>query len=71
MRIRWENIFGLLLLIFSIYLFVKMRPFFKNLFEEINQAYYYGYGSGLFIKVLILGLLCITAVAIAKIISRR
>ena len=71
MRIRWENIFGLLLLIFGIYLFVKMRPFFENLFTEVNQVYYYGYGLGRLIKVLMLALLCLTVLAAIKIISNR
>ena len=71
MKIRWDNIFGLMLLIFAIYLFIKARPFFNNLFDEINQVYYYGYGPGMFLKVAMFGLLCLTIVAIVKIISKR
>jgi hypothetical protein len=71
MRVKWENIFGLLLLIFAVYLFIKMRPFFNNLFEDVNQVHYYGYGPSMLLRVLMLGLVCLTAVAVAKIISRR
>ncbi|MHC4728282.1 MAG: hypothetical protein ACYS17_13760 [Planctomycetota bacterium] len=69
MRIRWENIFGLMLLAFFIYLFIKMKPFWEHIFESINGVYYYRHD--LLLKVLMLTLLCLTAVAIAKIISRR
>ena len=71
MHIRWDNIFGLLLLIFGIYLFVKMGPFFENLFTEINQVYYYGDGPGQLLKVLMLGLICLTVLAAITIISNR
>ena len=71
MRVKWENIFGLLLLIFAVYLFIKMRPFFNNLFNEVGQIRYYGHGPVMLIRVLMLGLLCLTAVAIAKIISKH
>ena len=71
MRIRWENIFGLLLFIFAVYMFFKMRPFFNNLFEEVNQVQYYGHGPSMLLRVLMLGLLCLTAIAVAKIISKR
>ena len=69
MRIRWENVFGLMLLIFSIYLFIKMRPFLKNLFENINGGYYHQDGPVL--RVLMLRLLCLKVLEALKIISNR
>ncbi len=69
MGIRWNNIFGLMLLIFGIYLFLKMRPFFKNAFEDINSAPY-RHGSPIY-GLAILGVLCITVVAVVKILSER
>jgi len=71
MHIRWENIFGLLLLIFGIYLFVKMRPFLETLFEDVNHVHYYGRGPEQLIRVLMLGLLCLTVLAAIKIFSNR
>lgn len=73
MRINWTNIFGLLFLIFAVYAFFKMRPVFDNLLDVNNRVHYYGYEPGpiMLIKVLKLGLVCLTAVAIAKLVSRR
>jgi len=71
MKIYWANIFGLLLLIFAVYLFFKTRPALDNLFDGNNQVYYYGYGPTMLFNVLKLGIVCLTAVAIAKVISRH
>ena len=69
MRVRWENVFGLMLLIFSIYLFIKMGPFLKNLFEDLNGGYYHH--DDPLLRVLMLGLLCLTVLAALTIISNR
>ncbi|TKJ38326.1 MAG: hypothetical protein CEE38_06095 [Planctomycetes bacterium B3_Pla] len=69
MRIRWENIFGPLLLIFGIYLFVKIRPYLDRVFEDLADGYYYRYDPML--RIIIFGLVCVTIVAVAKIISKR
>jgi len=72
MRIRWENIFGLLLLIAGIYLFVKMRPCLENLFDDANHVhYYYGGGPEQLTRALMLGLLCLTVIAAITIFSNR
>ena len=71
MRIRWENIFGLLLLILGIYLFVKMRPFLESVFEDANHVHYYGSGPEQLMRVFMLGLLCLTVVAAITILSNR
>ena len=70
MRIRWENIFGLLLLIFSIYLFVKIRPFLDQWFENMdNSPYPYSYSPTT--RIAVIGLICVTVVAVVKIIANR
>jgi subtilase family serine protease len=70
MEIRWNNVFGLLLLILGIYLLLKMRPFFSNAFEDINSAHYYHHGNPIH-GLVILGIICITVVAVVKILSER
>ena len=70
MHIRWENIFGLLLLIFGIYLFVKIRPYLDRVFEDLADGYYYHRYDPM-LRVIIFGLVCVTIVAVAKIISKR
>jgi hypothetical protein len=70
MTIKWGNIFGLLLLIFSIYLFVKLAPCLDRIFENISDGYY-GYSESPTIKIAILGLICITIVSVVKIICNR
>lgn len=67
MQIRWENIFGTLFLIFGIYMFVKLIPMLNRWLEEIGDGYYF-YAETPTMKVMLLGLLCVSAVAIVKII---
>ncbi len=70
MRIHWENIFGLLLLIFGIYLFVKIRPYLDRIFEDLANGYYY-HSHDPMLRIIMFGLICVTIVAVAKIISKR
>ncbi len=70
MRIRWENIFGVLLLIFGIYMFVKIRPCLDRVFEDLADGYYY-HSHDPMLRVIMFGLICVTIVAVAKIISKR
>ena len=70
MRIRWENIFGPLLLIIGIYLFVKIRPYLDRVFEDLADGYYYHRYDPMQ-GIIIFGLVCVTIVAVAKIISNR
>jgi hypothetical protein len=69
MEIRWGNIFAVLLIIFGIYLFVKMRPFLENIFENLN-SYSWRHDDPT-MTVIVLGFLCITVLGIVKIISKR
>jgi len=70
MRIRWENIFGLVFLAFCIYLFIKVKPYLNRMFEGLADGYYcYGYDPML--RVILFGLICVTIVAVAKIISKH
>ena len=70
MRIRWENIFGPLLLIFGIYLFIKIRPYLDLVFEDLADGYYYHRYDPMQ-RVIVLGLICLVIVAVARIISKR
>ena len=70
MRIRWENIFGLLLLIFGIYLFVKIRPYLNRIFEDLANGYYY-HSHDPMLRVIMFGLICVTIVGVVKIISKH
>jgi hypothetical protein len=70
MRIRWENIFGLLLLIFGIYLFVKIRPYLDRVFEDLADGYYHHRYDPMQ-RVIVFSLICLIIVAIVKIITNR
>lgn len=70
MQVRWNNIFGLMLMIFGLYLFLKLRPFFKNIIEDINSVRYYHHNDPL-LQIITLGLLCVTVLAAIKILSNR
>ena len=69
MRINWENLFGMLLFVFCIYLFIKLRPYLGRLFEDLGNGYYYLHSP--VSRIVAIGLVCVTIVAVAKIISRR
>ena len=71
MKIYWANIFGLLLLIFTVYLFFKMQPALNDFLDGNNRVRYYGHDPTSLISILKLGIVCFTAIAIAKVISRR
>ena len=70
MRIRWENVFGLMFFIFCIYLFFKVKPYLNRIFEDLADGYYY-HSHDPMLKVIMFGLICVTIVAVAKIISNR
>jgi len=70
MRIKWENIIALILIVLLIFVAVKVTPIVKNIFEEIDEVYTYGPGR-MPIKFLFFGLICITIVAVAKFLSGR
>ena len=69
MRIRWENVFGLIFFIFCIYLFFKVMPYLNRIFEDLTDNYYHSHDPML--RVIMFGIICMTIVAVAKIISRR
>ena len=59
MRIRWERIVGIILLIFFLHLFYKLQPFLANVLDVVNQDF--GYDTP--IKAIMLGVLCLSFVA--------
>ena len=59
MRIRWERIVGIILLVFFLYLFCKLQPFLANVLDVVNQDF--GYDAP--IKAIMLGVLCLSFVA--------
>lgn len=70
MQIKWNNIFGALLLIFCIYAFIKLLPVMNRWFDAIGDRYSFRYETPT-MKVMLLGLLCVTIVAIVKIITNN
>ena len=69
MRIRWENVFGLMFFIFCIYLFFKIKPYLNRMFEDWANSYYYSYSP--IVRVAMFGLVCVTIVAVVKLICNR
>lgn len=70
MRIRWERIMGISLLGVFIYLFFKVKPYLNRIFEDLADGYYY-HSHDPMLRVIMFGLICVTIVAVAKIISNR
>lgn len=70
MRIRWENIFGVILLVLSIYLFVKFLPFVDQWLDDYGHSYHFDSQSPT-VTIMALGLICVTVVAVTKIIVNR
>ena len=70
MSIKWDNIFGFLALIFCIYLFSKMAPYINVFAEALTDGYYFYYDDPV-VKILAIGIVCMTVIGIVKIISRR
>ena len=71
MRIRWENIGPVLLIILVVYVFIKSKPFFERLFETVNRPSYYNDPGERAIKVLMFGIVCMTILGVAKFMSRK
>ena len=69
MRIKWENIIVLTLIITLIVLLFKLPLLLRNLSEDFGMLYYRE-GDPV-IGILSLGLICITILGIVKIISRK
>jgi hypothetical protein len=70
MRIHWENIFGVILLVFSIYLFIKFLPFVDQWLDDYGHNYHFDNQSPT-VTIMVLGLICVTVVAVTKIIVNR
>lgn len=70
MRIRWDNIFGLMLVIFLIYLFVRLKPFLERKFEDLSYVRY-GNRFDPVTEILVIGILCFTVIAVVQIINRN
>ena len=70
MEIKWSNIFGLILLIFCIYLFFKTGPCVTRFFESMSTNYCF-YAETPTMKVMLIGLICVTIVAVTKMIINR
>lgn len=68
MRINWINIFGLMLFVLMIYLFVKLKPVLENIFEHASYSYH---SHEYLLIAIVIGFLSLTIVAVVKILSRR
>ena len=69
MQIRWDNIFGLILLVTGIYLVFKILPLLRTFLESLNDGQYGG--GDPFYQFLGLGLLCVTVLGMVAIVFRR
>ena len=69
MLIRWNNILGLLLLVIGIYLLVKLVPVLDNFCDQVGPVRYHDPDP--FHRAVVLGILCITVVAVCKIMCNR
>jgi hypothetical protein len=67
MRVRWERIFGFILIGTFIYLAFKLRPLLANIFEIANEPY--NYNSP--IKAVMLAALCLTLLVGIKLIVTK
>jgi hypothetical protein len=66
-RIKWENIIVLVLIITLIVLLFKLPPLIRRLSEDFGVVYYRD-GDPV-VGILALGIICITILGIVKIIS--
>ena len=67
MRIKWENIIVLVLIITLIVLLYKLPSLLRRLSEDFGTVYYHGGDPVLGIPAL--GIVCMTILGIVKIIS--
>lgn len=67
MKIKWNRIVAIGLLALSLYLWCKMQPFLKNIWEVTHQDW--GYDSPM--KSIMLGVLCLTFLAAIKLLTRK
>ena len=67
MRIRWENIIPVVVIIVLIILMIKLQPLLHSLSNDVDILQ--DRHSNPVVGILALGLLCVTIVAIVKIIS--
>ena len=70
MRIHWTNIFGLLEQGLAIYLAISLMPFLHRWCVFLQDEYRFE-SHGPAIAIGALGLLCVTIVAVTKIIAQR
>lgn len=70
MRINWKNIYGLLGVIFSIYLFCKVKPIAAAWFDSMadNREFFDKHPA---LPFLAIAVICVMVVAVAKILSNR
>jgi len=69
MKIKWNNIIALLLIITLIVLLFKLSPVLETLAEDFRYSYHYS-GDPM-IGIAALGLICLTIVGVVIILSRR
>lgn len=69
MRIRWENIIGLTILVFVVVAMIKLYSYLEDFFNGLRFRAYTPYGRLWAFNYL--GLICLAVIAIVKILSRR
>lgn len=68
MRIRWENIIVLLLVISLIVLSFKLQPALRSLADDFGTLYH---GGDPAIGIIALGIVCMTILGIFVVLSHR
>jgi len=69
MKIKWNNIIALLLVIILIVLLFKLSPVLETLAEDFRYSYHYS-GDPM-MGIASLGLICLTIVCVVVVLSRR
>jgi hypothetical protein len=70
MKIKFGTLFTLIMVGLFIFVASKARPLISNIVDDIDQVYTYGPGRML-IKFMFFGLICITIVVVAKLLSKK
>ena len=68
MKIKWKNIFGLMSIVFIVIALFKLPVMLDNISFRIQLPYYFNDPA---LGLMFLGLICVTIVAVAKIIANK
>jgi len=70
MKIKFGTLLALIMVGLLIFVAAKAIPLISNIVDDIDRVYTYGPGRML-IKFMFFGLICITIVVVAKLLSKK